>query len=81
MLNGKLIIYDKSWGSLACNGTFYITDGIITEINFSGYPRTVGDEWVSYFNQFKRGDKIKSMDYLLSFNGRYNIVCRFIESK
>lgn len=80
-MNGKLIIYDKSWGSLACSGTFYITDGVITEIDFSGYPRTIGDEWVSYFNQFKRGDKIKSMDYLLSFNDRYNVVSKFIQSK
>lgn len=80
-MNGELIIYDKSPGSLACSGKLYITDDIINEIYFRGYPRIKGDEWVGYLKQFKRGDKIESIDYLLSFNGYYNVVCKFIESK
>lgn len=77
-MDGKLTIYDTSWGSLACRGTLYITNDIITEIDFSGYPRTRGDGWVSYFNKLKRGDTLKLTDYqyFLSFNGKYNVISK-----
>lgn len=78
-MTGKLMTYENNCMSLSCRGTINITDGIINNISFKGYPRTYGDYWVRYYKNFKKRDKITQdiINEILSYNGKSNVVSEF----
>lgn len=78
-MNGKLITYEDNCMSLSCRGEMTISNNVVTDIYFKGYPRTIGDEWVHYYKTLKQGDKISksTIDKILSFNGKRNVVSVF----
>lgn len=70
--------------SLSCHGEMHIEDGIITRCVFNGYPRTEGrDAWIDYYKSYNKGDHItdETINKILSFNGKNNIVSQLKESK
>jgi hypothetical protein len=81
--NGKLRTYEKNCMSLSCDGSVIVKDGIITEVNFKGYPRPNKDAWTHFYRTAKRGDILssKTKKAMLSYNGHNNIESYYEESK
>lgn len=78
LVNAKLFTYENSCMSLSCHGSIEIKNGIISEINFKGYPRTYGDGWTRFYKNAKIGNKIteEQIKSILSCNGNYNVVSK-----
>ena len=80
---GELKIYEDNCMSLSCRGSIVLTDNIITDISFKGYPRPGKDTWAGYFEHLKIGGVVgeKTILNLLSYNRHDNLVSFFIPTK
>lgn len=83
LFNGKLRTYENNCMSLSCDGSVIIKDGIITEVNFKGYPRPNKDSWTHFYKSSKRGDLVSENDMkaMLSYDGHNNIKSYYEETK
>ena len=74
--------YENNSMSLSCSGTMRVEDDFITEVRFSGYPRTSGDSWVRFY-QRDTGAYIgpEAVEITLSYNGKNNVVSTMKELK
>ena len=82
--NGILKTYENNCMSLSCHADIKIKDGVINDMHYKGMPRTEGrDAWFRIYQSFKRGQKIDKqiVEYLLSYNGKHNIISVFEEGK
>ncbi len=82
-ISGKLYTRQNNCMSLSCRGSIKIENGIIIEVDFSGYPRTHGDYWTYFYKNAKRGDSIseKEIKDILSYDGSYDVKSGFEPSE
>ena len=70
-LQVRISNYEKLW-------TF--KDSIIKDMHYKGMPRTEGrDIWFRFCQSLKKGQKIdnQTVNYLLGYNGKHNIISVF----
>lgn len=80
--NGILRIYENNSSSLSCAAEITIKDSIIKDMHYKGMPRTEGrDIWFIFCQSLKKGQKIdnQTVNYLLEYNGKHNIISVFEE--
>lgn len=80
--NGILRTFEDNFMALSCHAYAEIEDGVIKDVRYKGIPRTEGrDAWFSIYQSFKRNQKIdkQTIEYLLSYNGKHNIISVFKE--
>ena len=78
--NGILRTYENNDMSLSCHANIKIKNEVIKDIYYKGIPRTEGrDSWLAIYKSFKIGQKIdnQTVNYLLGYNGKHNIISVF----
>ena len=80
-MTGVLKTYQNSNMSLSCKGEINILRGVVTNVRFSGYPRTDGDSWTSFYKNMKVGRTItdEQIKHIVSYNGHCNVISKFTE--